>query len=77
MKFIWWKLKMSYHSPYPSWDPATNCKRLREFEEIEFSRQRCRRDLNSKVENSFKTFDWISSKNSASGRSVLYDPSPG
>jgi hypothetical protein len=36
---------MSYHTSYPSWDPARNCKRLREFEDIEFSRQRCRRDF--------------------------------
>jgi hypothetical protein len=26
MKFIWWKLKMSYHTAYPSWDcPAIVC----------------------------------------------------
>ena len=26
MKFIWWKLKMSYHTAYPSWDcPAVVC----------------------------------------------------
>jgi hypothetical protein len=26
MKLIWWKLKMSYHIAYPSWDgPAVVC----------------------------------------------------
>ncbi len=40
---------------------SRNCKRLREFEDIEISRQVT---VNSKEENS--TFVWISSKNSAS-----------
>jgi hypothetical protein len=45
---------------------SRNCKRLREFEEIEISKQSCEVTVNSKEENS-KTFVWISSKNSASG----------
>jgi hypothetical protein len=43
-----------------------NCKRLREFEEIEISRQSCRGDCIARRET-LKTFVWISSKNSASG----------
>ncbi len=43
------------------------CKRFREFEETEISRQSCREvTLNSKEEN-LNTCVWISSKNSASG----------
>jgi hypothetical protein len=29
MIFIWWKLKMSYHTAYPNWDcPAIVCHLL-------------------------------------------------
>jgi hypothetical protein len=40
-----------------------NCKRLREFEEIEISVQSCRGEV---TQETLKNFFWISSKNSAS-----------
>jgi hypothetical protein len=44
-----------------------NCKRLREFEEIEFSRKSCIGDCEKQGGKLSQTFVWISSKNSASG----------
>jgi hypothetical protein len=45
-----------------------NCKRLREFEKIEISSKAVEVTVNNKEENC-KAVVWISSKNSASGRS--------
>jgi len=47
---------------YSQWTVET----LREFEEIESQGKAVEVAVNSKAENSFKTFFWISSKNSVS-----------
>ncbi len=48
-----------------------NCKRLREFEEIEVSRQRSRGDCKYQ-EETLRTFVWISSKNFASAQGFYH-----
>jgi hypothetical protein len=46
-------------------------KKLREFKEIDISGKTVKVTVNSKEENSLKTFDWILSKNSASGKELI------
>jgi hypothetical protein len=63
-----YQVKFSSFLLYSTLTHCGNCKRLREFGEIEISRQSCRYDFEYVARRkTLKTFVWISSKNSASG----------
>ncbi len=62
-KEVWFFSRFFSSTVYSNWTNETK-KRLCEFEEIEISRQTYRGDY-EKQEGKFKTFVWISSKNSA------------